>query len=477
MRTIAIINQKGGSGKTTTAINLSASLARRGHRVLLVDVDPQSHCALGLAIPESHVEVNVGDVMLAPESRRVAPESALWRVSKGLDLLPSSTRLAALEAARGGLAEREDRDRRLLESLRPFADEYDWCLIDCPPFIGLLTFNALRAADEVLIPVETGYFALEGATKQINTILSLGRRLGVKIPRRVVATMHDANCRHSCEILDELRRRFADSLVPCTIRFDPSVQQAASAGLSVVEHDPGCPGAEDYAALASYYESAPRLVAEPYVDPIVAAPASSLNLGDSSAEAAESSAGSGGRRVPPLLSSPETRSLRFPDLSGVAGVSSRAAELAERAKRLAAQSLEIREKLDQDPHVARVLSELNPERRQAEERPGGARVTARGVLFLFAGHADQHVCVAGDHNGWSATATPLRYNHAAGLHEAIVAMPPGKLRYRLVVDGRWMTDPANPVQELSALGGYNSVVEVPAPRTDAPLLRPVVIPA
>lgn len=164
MRTIAIINQKGGSGKTTTAINLSASLARRGHRVLLVDVDPQSHCALGLAIPESHVEVNVGDVMLAPESRRVAPESALWRVSKGLDLLPSSTRLAALEAARGGLAEREDRDRRLLESLRPFADEYDWCLIDCPPFIGLLTFNALRAADEVLIPVETGYFALEGAT-------------------------------------------------------------------------------------------------------------------------------------------------------------------------------------------------------------------------------------------------------------------------------------------------------------------------
>ncbi|MFN7558925.1 MAG: ParA family protein, partial [bacterium] len=167
MRTIAIVNQKGGCGKTTTAINLAGVLARQGRRTLLVDLDPQSHCASGLAIPEARIDVQIGDAMMARPDQAIDWTRLLWRVSRSLDLAPSTVRLAALESARGGLAGAENAEARLAGVLSKIADQYEFCLIDCPPNIGLLTYNALAAAGEVLIPVETAFFALQGASKQI----------------------------------------------------------------------------------------------------------------------------------------------------------------------------------------------------------------------------------------------------------------------------------------------------------------------
>ena len=146
MRTVAIVNQKGGSGKTTTAINLSSVLASRGQRVLLVDLDPQGHCALGLAIPDSEIDQHIGDAMISIGSRQLDPDRFTWHVSRNLDLIPSAATLAGLEAARGGLADREHRDLRLRMVLDAHATNYDWCIVDCSPSIGLLTFNAMRAA-------------------------------------------------------------------------------------------------------------------------------------------------------------------------------------------------------------------------------------------------------------------------------------------------------------------------------------------
>src|SRR5690606_24123243 len=151
VQTIAVINQKGGCGKTTTAISLAGFFAAKGWRTLLVDMDPQSHCAAGLAIPEARIDLSIADAMPAAEADGggppVNPDRLLWRVSRNLDLAPSDMKLAGLEAARGGLATAADPERRLARVIASMADKYDLAIIDCSPAIGLLAYNALVAAE------------------------------------------------------------------------------------------------------------------------------------------------------------------------------------------------------------------------------------------------------------------------------------------------------------------------------------------
>ena len=142
MRIIAIINQKGGCGKTTSAINLSAIFARRGLRTLLVDMDPQSHCAVGLGIPEGRLDYDIGDALLHGDSKRFDFSRIVWPAARNLDLAPSRMRLAGLEARAGGLADKPDKEQRLGMVLSKLKAQYDVVCIDCSPSIGLLTFNA-----------------------------------------------------------------------------------------------------------------------------------------------------------------------------------------------------------------------------------------------------------------------------------------------------------------------------------------------
>ena len=195
MRIISIVNQKGGCGKTTTSVNLAAILASRGRRVLLVDLDPQSHCAAALGVPEREIEYSTIYLLLDPPATPFGPAQVAartWEVAYGLRLLPSTVRLARAEAPGGGLIDAPDRDRRLRRGLESFAATVDCCIIDCPPTIGLLTFNALRAADEVVVPVETGFLAARGAQRQWTTLRAMAARLGRPMRRgsRVRATRH-----------------------------------------------------------------------------------------------------------------------------------------------------------------------------------------------------------------------------------------------------------------------------------------------
>ncbi|MBX3389044.1 MAG: AAA family ATPase [Phycisphaeraceae bacterium] len=255
MRIITVINQKGGCGKTTTAINLAAAMARGGLRSLLVDLDPQSHCAVGLGIPETRIDLDISDVLVMPNNRPIDTTRLLWRVGRNLDLAPSRMKLAGLEAARGGLADKPDKERRLAQVLDRLKTEYDVALVDCSPAIGLLTFNAIAAANTVLIPVETGFFALQGATRQLTTIKTLAKRLGVEIPIAFVPTLHDESSTVSHDLLGELQRRFGHQLSPIVIRRDPKLREAASFGQPAIEHAPDSPGTKDYLDLARWVAS------------------------------------------------------------------------------------------------------------------------------------------------------------------------------------------------------------------------------
>lgn len=468
MRTIAIINQKGGSGKTTSAINLAACLAAQGEPTLLVDMDPQGHCALGMAIPEESIDQQIGDAMLVPDDRPLDAHRLVWPVRRNLHLIPSSTRLAALEAARGGLADREDRDLRLTKVLRRFEDHYRWAIIDCPPSIGLLTYNALRAANELLIPVETGFFALKGATKQVATLEAISRRIGAEIAYHILPTMHDPDAPLSTDIAAEIDRLFRSRVAPVAIRCDARLKEAASLGVPAIDYAPRSRGAQDYAALAAWLCSKPvqtaSSVREDFVDspseakPFPYSPASATLGGFSSIDIREDQ--------PQTGASENATDAQHP--LAASATMSRAAELAARAKRLADTTAARQTKRASDERVAQVMQTIERDLNNSEpaepspalRRLFGAHQTSRGVLFVYPAEPGASVCIAGEFNGWTPETSPMRFNPRAGVHEAIVELKPGTHRYRLVIDGKWTADPFNPHSAPNPFGQTDSIIDV-----------------
>ena len=429
VRTIAIVNQKGGCGKTTTAINLASVLAGRGIRTLLVDMDPQSHCAAGLGVPDSRIEAGTAEAMLSNLEHGFNPEGMLWEVSRGLELLPSTMLLAALESPEGGLYALPDRDRRLAKVLSHLSPRYDICLVDCSPSIGLLTYNALRAATQALIPVETGYFSLRGAKRQWGTIQSLIERIGRPIECSMLPTLHNPDSRLSSRILEALGQHFPNHLLPMVIREHEPLREAASLGQPITEFAPGSEAERDFFALADWLVSyTPQA-------------SSSMDLNAASTES-----------LPPPT----------------AQATSRVGELAMRmqagldTKPVTSEPMSIVAKpklsLDSVPTPQVTTSTIDPTN-------FGVLQSEQGTCFRQPGQPEQSMAIAGDFNGWSTSATPMRYDRVEHRFEAIVPLPPGRYRYQVVIDGRSVMDSYNDQAMIGATGASTNCFVIDAAAT------------
>ncbi len=249
MRSIAVMNQKGGCGKTTTVVNLAGCLAAEGHHVLVIDVDPQGHATLGLGIDPDEVDENLYEVLADDGDDAVSLDEVIVNATTNLDVAPSGVILSALEqklAAEGG----RSRTERLARALEKLQKPYDFALIDCPPNVGILTFNALRASEEVIVPLETSYYAMHGVGKLLETIGLLEDRIGHSVNVRILPTLFDGRTRFAKRALAEIRETYKDLVFDSVIRQNVRLREAAQRGKPIAELDRRSYGFVDYMSLA-----------------------------------------------------------------------------------------------------------------------------------------------------------------------------------------------------------------------------------
>ena len=398
MRTIAIINQKGGCGKTTVSINLSSALASRGYRTLLVDMDPQSHCAVGLAVPEEQIEQSVYDILVShARGEPIRLSEILWQITDGLELAPASIDLAAFEQQMSGVIDRENCLRAVLEQV---SKEYDYVIIDCPPSVGLLTFNAIRASTDVVVPVETGYFSLHGLSKQLDTLNVLCKQCSQEINVMVLASMYDIRTKMGREILGELRKHFSRRMFKTVVNFNTKLKEAASLGQPISEYDPASRGHKDFEALADELIGTDTQM---HRAEIVRTLQSKLDAISASAEE--------------LLSTVES----------------------------SAEPIEQAEPKDTEAKIADFY---------------GVRQLDDAIMFVTLYPRAQNVQVAGDFNNWQPEQALMEKVSENGVWQIKLPLGAGRYRYRLVVDGQWQQDPYNGLTEINPYGEMNSILEV-----------------
>jgi chromosome partitioning protein len=369
MRTIAVVNQKGGCGKTITSINLSAFLAREQRRVLLVDMDPQGHTTLGLLANAVQPSRTMYDVFLRDAGRQPTGLGDVIRpVRENLDVAPADILLSAISETLAGFVGRED---ILSEAIAGVESHYDYVVVDCPPNVGLLTFNALKACSEAIVPMDPSFFSLHGLGKLLETIDMLAKETDHHLDARVLVTLYAGRSPFAKAVVDEIRRHLDGRYFDTVIRYSVKLAEAASHGVPIAHYCRHCAGFEDYQALAA-------------------------------------------------------------------------------------------EVLQQEavmPRSERVTMKRNATGASAGDDRGGPAapaVTSEGVVFTIEAPDAERVHLAGDFNNWTLDGNEMEA--MGGVWRKVVRLPPGRYRYRYVVDGRWQHDPLNTVVEPSAYGGNDSVL-------------------
>jgi chromosome partitioning protein len=479
MRTIAIINQKGGCGKTTTSINLAACLARLGQKTLLVDMDPQGHCGVGLAVPEDQIERTIFDTLIDDSDGRPAKVSEIvWQIASDFDLAPSNIKLAAFEQIFAGRTGRED---RLAKALATAGNTYQWAIIDCPPSVGLITFNALKACDEVVVPVETGYFSLHGLAKMMETLEIMKDRCGRDILIRVLPTLYDTRTKLAREVLSELRAKFKDYLMESTVNFNTKLKEAASFGQPITEYDPGSRGYKDFVNLARELMGHRPVDLEPTPTETLSRPAELVQRAKQLAQLANFQFGRTNIQQMPTSATPvpETRPFSRPEPVRTAATITRASEMGLNlsmepinggyltgngngtATAVAPAPVVVKPKIEIAAEPIAVV-EVKPVPTTAQKIDAFYGVKQIGDQVIFAARFENasKVLIAGDFNNWSPMSTPMITSETPGIWVTKLPLYPGRYRYRFIVDGRWMTDPNNTYVESNQFGELNNIVEV-----------------
>ncbi|MFH1889127.1 MAG: AAA family ATPase [Candidatus Omnitrophota bacterium] len=244
MRIISITNQKGGCGKTTTAINLASSLSNNKRSVLLIDLDPQAHATLGLNIK---ADTSIYNVLSKLTNKKARLQDIIQKVDENFDIAPSGIILSTLEQELAGEIGRES---RLLETINNFKGNYDYIIIDCPPNLGILTINAIRATSEIIVPVEASRFSLEGLSQLTDIIKLVKERLNHSVDYRVLVANFDSRLRHSFKMLDEIKFTFKDKVFSTIIHVNVKLKEAQNEGTHIFNYDKYCRGTKDYFSLS-----------------------------------------------------------------------------------------------------------------------------------------------------------------------------------------------------------------------------------
>ncbi|MHC4216760.1 MAG: AAA family ATPase, partial [Planctomycetota bacterium] len=381
----------------------------------------QSHCAVGLAVPEEQIEQSIYDVLISKSRNEpIKITEILWQISDGLELAPASIDLSAFEQQMAGVP---DRECCLKEVLSEVTNLYDYTIIDCPPSVSLLTFSALRAATDVIVPVETGYFALHGLSKQLETLSILCKRCNQQVNVRVLASMYDIRTKMAREILAELRKNFSDRMFKTIVNFNTKIKEAASLGQPICEYDPVSKGNKDFRSFADeVIGSQARLQRHEFVNSLAG------QLESISATADE------------LLQAAKTPIKEF---------QAKKSEPIELAPVLVGETM---------PEPPTEQETVDIDTKLADYY--GVSQNNEAVVFVTLYPRANVVQVAGDFNNWQPGETPLKKVGDDGVWQTELKLSAGRYRYRLVVDGQWQQDPYNEWTEMNPYGDLNSVIEV-----------------
>jgi chromosome partitioning protein len=248
-KAIAIFNQKGGVGKTTTNINLAACLAMKGKRILILDIDPQGNTTSGMGISKKGLGRTTYEVLI---DDKLEPKDAILSTNvKGLDIIPASVQLAGAEIE---LVQLEGREKRLKKALDKIKSDYDYIFIDCPPSLGLLTINSLTAVDSVLVPIQCEFYALEGVSQLMSTIELVKKNLNPQLEiQGVILSMFDGRTNLSIQVVEEVKKYFREKVYMTVIPRNVRLAEAPSYGLPITQYDPKSRGAEAYIEFAEEF--------------------------------------------------------------------------------------------------------------------------------------------------------------------------------------------------------------------------------
>jgi chromosome partitioning protein len=376
---------------------------------------------VGLAVPEEQIEQSIYDVLISKSRNEpIKITEILWQISDGLELAPASIDLSAFEQQMAGVP---DRECCLKEVLSEVTNLYDYTIIDCPPSVSLLTFSALRAATDVIVPVETGYFALHGLSKQLETLSILCKRCNQQVNVRVLASMYDIRTKMAREILAELRKNFSDRMFKTIVNFNTKIKEAASLGQPICEYDPVSKGNKDFRSFADeVIGSQARLQRHEFVNSLAG------QLESISATADE------------LLQAAKTPIKEF---------QAKKSEPIELAPVLVGETM---------PEPPTEQETVDIDTKLADYY--GVSQNNEAVVFVTLYPRANVVQVAGDFNNWQPGETPLKKVGDDGVWQTELKLSAGRYRYRLVVDGQWQQDPYNEWTEMNPYGDLNSVIEV-----------------